>query len=83
MKNQWQLQVAKNRFSEVIEKAQTEGPQIVTRRGEQAAAIISISEYRRLTQTQNSLLEFMSKSPLRDVTLDLSRSKDKGRKVNL
>jgi prevent-host-death family protein len=64
MKNLWQLKNAKNHLSEVIDKAIKEGPRIVTRRGEETAAIISIQEYKRLTKTQDSLLEFMAKSPL-------------------
>lgn len=37
----WQLQDAKNRFSEVVQRARREGPQIVTLRGGQAAVVLS------------------------------------------
>jgi len=83
MKNQWQLQEAKNHLSEVIDKAEKEGPQIVTRRGEETAAILSIKEYKRLTKTQDSLAEFMSKSPLKTIVLEIERDQDHGRKIDL
>jgi prevent-host-death family protein len=41
----WKLQDAKARFSEVVRKAQTEGPQHVTVHGKEAVVVISASEY--------------------------------------
>jgi prevent-host-death family protein len=46
----WQLQEAKARFSELIETALMEGPQVVTRRGVEAAVVVPIAEWRRLQQ---------------------------------
>lgn len=40
----WQVQEAKNRFSEVIERAQREGPQTITRHGKPVAKIVSLDE---------------------------------------
>jgi prevent-host-death family protein len=40
----WQVQEAKNRFSEVIEMALTEGPQVVTRHGRAVVRIVSVAE---------------------------------------
>ena len=79
----WQLQEAKNRFSEVVEKALHKGPQIVTRRGIDTVVILSIEEYRELTRPKMSLVEFFRKSPLRDVELDLERNKELAREVDL
>jgi prevent-host-death family protein len=45
----WQIQEAKQRFSEVIRAVASEGPQIITRHGEDVAVIVDIAEYRRLT----------------------------------
>jgi prevent-host-death family protein len=45
----WQIQEAKQRFSEVIRAVAREGPQIITRHGEEVAVIVDIAEYRRLT----------------------------------
>lgn len=49
MMKKWQLQSAKNKFSEVAEEAAAYGPQIVTKRGRDAVVIMGIDEYRRLT----------------------------------
>ena len=46
--NSWPIQDAKARFSELLEKCLTEGPQMVTRRGAEAAVLLPASEWRRL-----------------------------------
>jgi prevent-host-death family protein len=43
----WQLQEAKQRFSELIRSVESDGPQFVTRHGEEVAVVIDIAEYRR------------------------------------
>ena len=45
----WMLQTAKNKFSEVIQRAQREGPQLVTRRGVDAAVVLSMDDFRALS----------------------------------
>jgi prevent-host-death family protein len=72
----WKLQDAKNRFSEVVQKAMDQGPQWVTRRGKDAVVVLSASEYRRLSAPKPDLAEFLRKSPLFEVELDLERKKD-------
>ena len=44
----WQLQEAKARFSEFLNAALKKGPQVVTRRGVEAAVLVPIAEWRRL-----------------------------------
>ncbi len=83
MGSTWKLQDAKNRFSEVINKAARSGPQIVTRRGKEAAVVMSIEDYRQLIEPETSLVDFLSLSPLRGVELDLERSKEVGREIDL
>jgi prevent-host-death family protein len=46
----WALQDAKAKFSEVVKRAQTEGPQEVTVRGEPAAVVLSLAEFKRMTE---------------------------------
>ena len=46
----WQVQEAKARFSEMLESAMDEGPQIVTKRGVEAAVLVRIDEWRRLRE---------------------------------
>lgn len=79
----WQLQEAKNKLSQVIKEAQTGGPQVITLRGREAAVVLSAEEYQRLTKTQGSLVAFFQNSPWADVELDIERSKDTGRDVQL
>jgi antitoxin Phd len=76
MKQQvWQLQEAKNKFSEVVEHAVKHGPQIITRRGVETAIVLSYQEYRRMLLSQNKLSDFFRKSPLNGIKLDLQRDK--------
>jgi antitoxin Phd len=79
----WQLQEAKNRLSEVVRKARTEGPQVITLHGEDAAIVVSTKDYQKLARRKGRLVEFFRKSPLVGVDLDLRRSRDTGRKIRL
>lgn len=79
----WQLQDAKNRFSEVVNKALKNGPQVVTRHGTESVVIISVAEYRRLSCPQTDLVSFFKQSPLYKIRIDLSRNKDRPREVVL
>ena len=79
----WQLQDAKNRFSEVVQKAIEQGPQIITRRGVKTAVIMSVEDYQQLTKPKVNIVEFFRKSPLKGVEIDLTRDKDMGREIDL
>jgi prevent-host-death family protein len=80
----WQLQEAKNRLSEVVRRAREEGPQVITLRGDEAVVVLDADEYRRLARRpKGSLVDFFRKSPLVGVELDLTRSHDTGRDVEL
>lgn len=46
----WQVQQAKQHFSEVVQRAIDEGPQVVTRHGREVAVIVSMDEYRRMRE---------------------------------
>ena len=82
--NKWQLQDAKNRLSEVVRKASDEGPQIITLRGEDAVVVLAADEYARIIRKPKlTLVNFLRKSPLGAVALDLERSSDTGRRVEL
>lgn len=79
----WQLQEAKNRFSEVVRKAVESGPQTITVHGRETAVVLSAEAYRTLTARTGSLADFLRASPLVGVDLDLERSRDTGREVAL
>lgn len=77
----WQLADAKNRFSELVSRALTEGPQRVTRRNE-AVVMVAEAEYERLRGKRPGFVEFLLNGPdLSD--LDLTRDRSSMRKVNL
>lgn len=64
MKMIWALQDAKNRFSEVVDRAMEDGPRFVLCHGREAVVVVSAAEYRKLSQPRELLLEFMRRSPL-------------------
>ena len=55
----WQLQDAKNRFSEVVKRARDEGPQTVTVHGQRAAVVVSALEFDTLVRPQTSFVDFL------------------------
>ena len=81
MKSTWQLQEAKNRLSEVVELAVHEGHQTITRHGEPTVVIVAFRDFQRWRRKRNSLVDFLRKSPLHGVELDLRRDKSPPRKV--
>ena len=83
MSKPWALQDAKNRFSEIVEKARREGAQVITRRGTTVAVLVSAEDYASLTTPRTDLVSFLRKSPLKGVKLDLDRDDDVGRGVDL
>jgi antitoxin Phd len=83
---EWQLQTAKAKFSEVFRRARTEGPQYVTRQGKDAVVIVRAEDFDRVNRRKRrieSLVEFLAKSPLKGIELNLRRDPDYGRKVEL
>lgn len=83
MNPSWQLQDAKNRFSEVVEEALTHGPQTVTRHGREVVVILSVEEYRRMKQPKGSLLEALQVPAEYAVELDITRSPELPREIDL
>ena len=82
----WQLQEAKARFSEVFRLVRSKGPQRVTRHGKEAVVVIPAEEYERLVAVScqpRSLVEFFARSPLVGSGINLERTPDYGRPVEL
>jgi antitoxin Phd len=78
-RKEWQLQMAKARFSELFRCARSEGPQLITRQGEEGVVMISEEQYDQLvgrSHQPKSLVQFFHESPLVGVELDLERAKD-------
>ncbi|CAN7183357.1 type II toxin-antitoxin system Phd/YefM family antitoxin [Neorhizobium sp. LjRoot104] len=81
--NSWKLEDAKARFSEVVRRAHTDGPQHVTVRGRDSVVVISTEELERLTRAnpKKPFVEFMEGLGLD--TLELEREADRGRDIDL
>jgi prevent-host-death family protein len=79
----WTVADAKARFSEVLERARSEGPQTITRNGRTTAVVVSAEEWERKTRRKGSLAEFFANSPLRGAEIDLERVKDQPRDIDL
>jgi prevent-host-death family protein len=80
----WQLQYAKNQFSELVQRAIQEGPQLVTKFGKPAVYVISARMFKRLKPKRGtSLKELLLHSPHKEIQLNLTRSNEKIREVAL
>jgi prevent-host-death family protein len=81
----WLLQDAKARFSELVRRVRSEGPQHVTVHGREEVVIVSAEEFRRLKgdQTGETLIAAMQASPHRDIDIEPSRTPMPVRSVDL
>ncbi len=79
----WTVAAAKARFSEVIDRARSEGPQTITRNGHKAVVIVSADEWERKTKRNGTLAEFFAQSPLCGSGVIVERVKDRPRKLDL
>src|ERR1700753_3153967 len=86
----WQIQEAKQRFSEMTRAVTSEGPQVITRHGEDVAVVVDISEYHRLTRPTVDLANILLGGPKFDdeiadafAEVEAERKADFGRTVDL
>jgi prevent-host-death family protein len=79
----WTVAEAKAKFSELINKAKSEGPQKITKHGRTTAVIVAAEEWERKTGRKGNLAEFLAASPLRGSGLKLKRLPVRLRRVEL
>jgi prevent-host-death family protein len=86
----WQIQDAKQRFSEMIRAVTSEGPQVITRHGEDVAVVVDIGEYHRLTRPAVDLAGILLGGPKLDddmadvfAEVEAERKADLGREIDL
>lgn len=79
----WQVQEAKQRFSEVLRAAATGEPQVVTRHGEEIAVVVDIALYQRLRGLDVTFMDYLRAEPLSDDVLDVERDRDHAREIEL
>ena len=83
--DRWRLQDAKARFSELVRRAQSQGPQHVTVHGRDSVVVLSEQDYARLKsgKTGKVLVDLLAASPLRDVTIEHAKTRGLVRDVDL
>lgn len=83
MHSEWQLQEAKGNFSQLIKRAAGGDAQTVTVHGKPAAVVVSVEEYTRLTRHRTKLSSALLRPDLAIGDLNMSRSTDTGRDIEL
>ncbi|MEI8037669.1 MAG: type II toxin-antitoxin system Phd/YefM family antitoxin [Verrucomicrobiota bacterium] len=77
----WQLQEAKNRFSEVVALAIKDGAQTVTKHGKPAVIIVSVEEYQRNITPRKTLFQALRECPEALSPLVGTRLRDRPRDI--
>lgn len=75
MNTVWQLQEAKNRLSEVVDRAVTKGAQVITKHGRPVVVVISAQEYEKLTHggPREKLVEILRRCPVSGFVVEKTR----------
>lgn len=71
----WQLQEAKNRFSELVDEALAHGPQVVTRHGRKTVVVMAFEEHRRRSVRAKPLSRVFQDAPAGAADLKLERDR--------
>lgn len=79
----WTVAKAKAKFSELLRRAETEGPQRITRHGRTAAVVVSEDQWQEKKQRKGNLAEFLMNSPLRNSGIRLKRLPGRPRRIDL
>ena len=78
----WPVQDARARFSQLLDACLSDGPQMVTRRGAEAAVLVPVEEWRRLQSTARpSLKQLLLSDEVRHQVVLPARGQAKRRKL--
>ena len=77
----WQIKDASANFATLVDKAISDGPQIVTRNGKKAVVVVSIDEWIRRECRHGDLVDFFANSPLREEEIEIERQRDYPREI--
>lgn len=83
MSEGWTVASAKAKLSEVIERAESEGAQFITRNGKPAAVVVSAEEWAKRNARKGTIVDFFMNSPLRGSKIKIGRIKGGMRKPDL
>jgi prevent-host-death family protein len=78
----WQVNEAKSRLTELIQVAQKEGPQVITRHGVDTAVVLSIEDFHKLEAAKPDFRDYLLSGPKLDA-FDIDRPRDFGREIEL
>ncbi len=77
----WQLQEAKNKFSQVVDNSLSEGPQIITRHGKNTAVLMDYRDYEKIIQPRPTFKDIIN--DFRELEFpDIEREKDPTGRAN-
>jgi prevent-host-death family protein len=79
----WTVAEAKAKFSKLLDKANSEGPQKITKRGRTIAMVVAAEEWEGKAERKGNLAEFLASSPLRSSGLKTRHLSMRLRKVEL
>ena len=79
----WTVAEAKAKFSELLDKVNSEGPQKITKHGRTTAVVVTAEEWERKAQRKGNLAEFLASSPLRGTGLKIRRLPVRLRTIDL
>jgi prevent-host-death family protein len=79
----WTVAEAKAKFSELLEKAKSEGPQKITKHGRTTAVIVAADQWERKSERKGNLAEFFASSPLRGSGIKIEGLRGRLRRVDL
>ncbi len=77
----WPVHDAKRRFSELIERTQRDGPQVITRHGRDRAVVLSLNDYRKLESAKPDFRDYLLSGPKVD-EFAIDRPRFPGRRVD-
>ena len=72
----WNIEDARTKFSELVDRAMNEGPQLVTRNGKKAVVVVSAQDWERRSRRRGDLVDFFANSPLREEGVVIERLTD-------
>ena len=79
----WKIKDARANFSELIDRAMRDGPQLVTRNGKKAVVVVSAEDWERRNRRRGDLVDFFANSPLREEGVGIERVTDYPRDIEL
>jgi len=80
---EWSVADAKAHFSEVVHRAEVEGPQVISRRGAKVVVVVAFEEFHRKARRTDTLADFFARSPLAGSGIEIPRFRGGLREVDL